>query len=106
MARIGQPALFGQLIAGVVLGPSVFGVFMPELHHTIFPDMPVTKSMIDALSQIGIMMLLLLTGMETNFALVSSRSRAVISTSLFGIGVPFASGVTLAYTLPAGLVPS
>ena len=106
MARMGQPALFGQLLAGVVLGPSVFGVLMPELHHTIFPATSVTKSMIDALSQLGIMMLLLLTGMETNFALVSSRSRAVISTSLFGIAVPFASGVALAYSLPAGLIPS
>ena len=37
MTRIGQPAIFGQLLAGVLLGPSVFGVLLPELRHTVFP---------------------------------------------------------------------
>ncbi len=105
MARIGQPALFGQLLAGVVLGPSVFGVLAPGLHQTLFPGTPALKSMIDALSQIGILLLLLLTGMETNLGLVSRRRRAVISTSLFGIAVPFVCGVALAYALPATLIP-
>ena len=101
MTRIGQPAIFGQLLAGVLLGPSVFGAVLPELRHLVFPDTPALKSMIDAVSQIGILLLLLLTGMETNLALVNRRRRAVISTSLFGIAVPFACGVALAYALPA-----
>ena len=53
MSRIGQPAIFGQLLAGVLLGPSVFGALMPELRHAIFPNTPALKSMIDAVSQIG-----------------------------------------------------
>ena len=105
MARIGQPAIFGQLLAGVLLGPSVFGLLLPEWRHVVFPDTPALKSMIDAVSQIGILLLLLLTGMETNLALVNRRRRAVISTSLTGILVPFALGVTLAYFMPAELVP-
>jgi Kef-type K+ transport system membrane component KefB len=52
MNRVGQPALFGQLLAGVVLGPSVFGVVLPELRHLVFPDDKTLKSMIDAISQI------------------------------------------------------
>lgn len=106
LSRMGQPAIFGQLLAGVVLGPSVFGALMPALRHVIFPGTPALKSMIDAVSQIGILLLLLLTGMETNLALVKRRRRAVISTSLFGIAVPFVCGVALAYTLPATLIPS
>ena len=106
MSRIGQPAIFGQLLGGVLLGPSVFGALMPELHHAIFPGTPSLKSMIGALSQIGILLLLLLTGMETNLALVSRKRRAVISTSFFGIAVPFVCGVALAYALPAELIPS
>ena len=105
MSRIGQPAIFGQLLAGVILGPSVFGAFLPELRHLIFPGTPALKSMIDAVSQIGILLLLLLTGMETNLSLINRKRRAVISTSLFGIAVPFACGVTLAYHLPAQLIP-
>ncbi len=106
MNRIGQPAIFGQLLAGVLLGPSVFGLLLPDLRVIVFPDTPAIKSMIDAVSQIGILLLLLLTGMETNLALVSRRRRAVVSTSLSGIAVPFACGVALAYLLPAELIPS
>jgi K+:H+ antiporter len=106
MSRIGQPAIFGQLLAGVLLGPSIFGALMPEVREGIFPDTPTLKSMIDAISQIGILLLLLLTGMETNLSLVNRKRRAVISTSLFGIAVPFVSGVLLAYTLPKALIPS
>jgi Kef-type K+ transport system membrane component KefB len=83
MSRVGQPAIFGQLLAGVLLGPSVFGALMPELRQIIFPGTPALKSMIDAVSQIGILLLLLLTGMETNLSLVNRKRRAVISTSFF-----------------------
>jgi Kef-type K+ transport system membrane component KefB/nucleotide-binding universal stress UspA family protein len=105
MNRIGQPGLFGQLLAGVLLGPSVFGALFPELRHAVFPDDKTVKAMLDAVSQIGILLLLLLTGMEANLALVRRRRRAVISTSLTGIAVPFAGGVALAYALPAAVVP-
>jgi Kef-type K+ transport system membrane component KefB/nucleotide-binding universal stress UspA family protein len=104
--RVGQPAIFGQLLAGIVLGPSVFGALMPTLHLAIFPGTDTLKNMIDALSQIGILLLLLLTGMETNLLLVKRKRRIVISTSLFGIAIPFACGVALAYSLPANLIPA
>lgn len=106
MVRVGQPAIFGQLLAGVVLGPSVFGTLFPDLHRTIFPGTPALKSMIDAVSQIGIFLLLLLTGMETNLAMVNRKRRVVISTSLSGIAVPFTFGFALTYALPVALIPS
>ena len=106
MSRLGQPAIFGQLLAGIILGPSVFGALLPDLRPIVFPDTPALKSMIDAVSQIGILLLLLLTGMETNLSLVSRRRRAVISSSLLGIAVPFGLGVLFAYLLPASVVPS
>ncbi|OYX12694.1 MAG: potassium transporter, partial [Algoriphagus sp. 32-45-6] len=106
MTRMGQPAIFGQLLAGVLLGPSIFGLLLPEFRAIVFPNTPALKSMIDAVSQIGILLLLLLTGMETNLALVTRRRRAVVSTSLMGIAIPFACGVALAYLLPAELIPS
>jgi len=106
MNRLGQPALFGQLLAGVLLGPSVFGLLLPELRNVIFPENKTLKAMIDAVSQIGILLLLLLTGMETNLALVQRRRRAVISSSLSGIAVPFVCGVALAYVMPTDIVPA
>ncbi|HEY7549618.1 MAG TPA: cation:proton antiporter [Hyphomicrobiaceae bacterium] len=105
LSRMGQPAVFGQLLGGVILGPSVFGALLPDLHQSIFPGTPTLKSMVDAVSQIGILLLLLLTGLETNLALVNRRRRAVVSTSLAGIAIPFVCGIALAYALPATLIP-
>src|SRR5262249_11276079 len=58
MQRIGQPAVMGQLIAGVLLGPSVFGVIWPDAQHWIFPNNAEQKKMLEAVSQLGILMLL------------------------------------------------
>src|SRR5664279_78398 len=69
MQRLGQPAVMGQLIAGLLLGPSLFGLVLPELQHMLFPKNPEQKAMIDAISQFGILLLLLLTGMETDLKL-------------------------------------
>src|SRR5215204_2109834 len=54
MQRMGQPAIMGQLLAGVLLGPSVFGALAPELQHAIFPRTPEQSAMIGAVSQLGI----------------------------------------------------
>jgi len=78
MLRIGQPAVMGQLIAGILLGPSVLGQLSPDLQHAIFPPNREQKAMIDAVSQLGILMLLLLTGMETDLSVMrKSRSTAL-----------------------------
>jgi Kef-type K+ transport system membrane component KefB/nucleotide-binding universal stress UspA family protein len=105
MTRIGQPGIFGQLLAGVILGPSLFGLLLPELHKLIFPDSAKMKTMIDAISQVGILLLLLLTGMETNVDLVRRRFKVVMATSLSGIAVPFACGLALGFVIPESLVP-
>jgi Kef-type K+ transport system membrane component KefB/nucleotide-binding universal stress UspA family protein len=105
MQRIGQPAVMGQLIAGILLGPSVFGAIWPGAQRALFASSPQQQSMIDAVSQLGILMLLLLTGMETDLKLVKQARRAAISTSVSGILVPFACGFALGELLPAAMLP-
>src|SRR5215203_7410442 len=68
MQRIGQPAVMGQLLAGLLLGPSVLGALWPEGQHALFPTGREQKSMLDAISHLGILMLLMLTGMETDLS--------------------------------------
>ncbi len=105
MQRIGQPAVMGQLLAGVLLGPSVFGVVWPEAQQALFPAGREQKAMLEAVSDLGILMLLLLTGMETDLKLVRKARRAAISVSTAGIALPFALGVTLGQFLPDAMVP-
>ncbi|MFN2455609.1 MAG: cation:proton antiporter [Pyrinomonadaceae bacterium] len=105
MQRVGQPAVMGQLLAGILIGPSVLGAFFPALHKEIFPNIVEQKKMIDAISQLGILMLLLLTGMETDLALVKRMRRTAFFSSLGGIVLPFACGFTLGQLLPVNMLP-
>src|SRR3984957_19644768 len=103
MQRIGQPALMGTLLAGIILGPSLFGWLWPSAQHFLFPRDEAQKGMIDGLSQIGILMLLLLTGMETDLKLVRKSGAAAIAIALCGIAFPFACGYLLGQFGPAVL---
>ncbi|MBV8096185.1 MAG: cation:proton antiporter [Acetobacteraceae bacterium] len=105
MQRIGQPAVMGQLLAGVLLGPSVFGAVWPEVQHALFGGSREQKAMLEAVSDLGILMLLLLTGMETDLKLVQRARRAALSVSAAGIAVPFACGFLLGQFLPAAMLP-
>lgn len=105
LQRLGQPAVMGQLIGGILLGPSLFGWLWPSAQQFVFSSDPVQKSMINAVSQLGILMLLLLTGMETDMKLVHRVRAACISISTTGILVPFACGFALAQFLPRELLP-
>ncbi|ESY99932.1 cation:proton antiporter [Mesorhizobium sp. LNHC209A00] len=103
--RFGQPAIMGQLIGGILLGPSLFGWLWPSAQHLIFSTDPAQKGMIDAVSQLGILLLLLLTGMETDLRLVRRVGAACFSISITGVVLPFACGFALARVLPDSLLP-
>ena len=105
MVRLRQPAVMGQLIAGLLLGPSFFGLLFPDAQHALFPKSPEQKAMIDGISQFGILLLLLLTGMETDLKLVRQTGRASVLASLMGIVIPFICGVGLGEMLPDSLLP-
>lgn len=105
MLRLRQPAVMGQLIAGLLLGPSLFGLLLPDVQHALFPKNPEQKAMIDAISQFGILLLLLLTGMETDLKLVRQTGRASLFASLMGIVIPFLCGVGLGEMLPDSMLP-
>jgi len=105
MQRIGQPAVIGQLLGGVLLGPSFLGFLWPAAQRALFPPNPHQTAMINAIAQLGILMLLLLAGMETDFGLIKRIRRAALSTSINGIALPFACGFFLGESLPASLLP-
>ena len=105
MNRIGQPSVMGMLLGGIVLGPSVLGVLWPDLQHAVFPSTPEQKAMLDGVSQFGILLLLLLTGMETDLKLVRTVGRAALSISVTGVAVPFICGFILGQLLPDSLLP-
>jgi Kef-type K+ transport system membrane component KefB/nucleotide-binding universal stress UspA family protein len=105
MQRIGQPSVIGELLAGLLLGPSLFGWLWPAAQSAIFPAAPEQKALLDGIAQFGILLLLLLTGMETDLKLVRKVGKAAIAVSVTGIAVPFACGFALGQFLPESLLP-
>lgn len=105
MQRVGQPAVMGQLVAGLLLGPSVFGALAPDLQHALFAPNPAQKAMLDGVSHLGVLLLLLLTGMETDLKLVRRVGRAATSVSVAGIALPFACGFALGQFMPETMLP-
>ena len=105
MIRFKQPGVMGQLIAGLVLGPSLLGLLFPDWQHAIFPSAKEQKAMLDGVSQFGVLMLLLLTGMETDLRLVRRTGGASAIASIAGIVIPFLCGVALGEALPDSMLP-
>ena len=106
MQRFGQPSVIGELLAGILLGPSLFGWLWPDAQQAIFPKTPEQKAMIDGIAQFGILLLLLLTGMETDLKLVRRIGKAAVAISITGIVVPFACGFALGEFLPDAVLPN
>ena len=86
--RVGQPQVVGEMIAGVALGPSLFGLFLPELQQALFPKP--TLGMLYVCGQLGVGMYMFLVGTEFNADHFRSRARSAVSVSVAGIAVPFA----------------
>jgi K+:H+ antiporter len=105
MQRFGQPEVMGQLLGGLLLGPSLLGLVSPGLQHALFPPGPEQKGMLDAVSQLGILLLLLLTGMETDLRLVRRVGRSAMAVAAAGVALPFICGFALGALLPDSLLP-
>ncbi len=105
LQRVGQPPVMGQLLAGILLGPSIFGALWPDLQHAIFPAHGAERPMLTAFAEFGVLMLLLLTGMETDLDLVKRVRRTAAFTSMAGVIIPFACGYLLGEMLPDNLLP-
>lgn len=91
--RIGQPEVCGQIAAGLVLGPSVFGALWPHAQRMVFD--PATGTHLGVVSEIGLIFIMLLIGMEFDFGHLASSRGAAFSISVAGILLPFSLGIPL-----------
>ena len=104
LRRWGQPAVVGELAAGVLLGPSVLGRVWPGGFSWLFPLDKVQSGAVNAIGWLGIVFLLVLTGFETDLGLIRSLGRAAGSVSAGALALPFACGIGLGLSLPAVFV--
>ncbi|GAA6624039.1 cation:proton antiporter [Scytonema sp. NUACC26] len=94
---INQPLVIGEIVAGILLGPSFFGLVAPGLAATLFP--PETVPFLNVLSQVGLIFFMFLIGLELNPKYLSGNLEVAIVTSHVSILVPFSLGALLAVVL-------
>ena len=101
--RLNQPAVIGEVIGGILLGPSLLGRVSPEAQAFLFrPD---AAPFLSVISQLGVILYMFLVGLELDLGLLRSRIRSTVVISLSAIVVPFALGAMLAAGLFASLAP-
>jgi Kef-type K+ transport system membrane component KefB len=102
--KVGQPPVVGEILAGVILGPSLLGRLYPGAIKTMLT--PQTTGVLSAMAQVGLVLLMLLIGLEFPFDRLGHAARASTAVAVAGIVVPFASSYALAEWLfrisPAG----
>ena len=91
--KFGQPQVCGEIAAGLVLGPSLFGGMFPGLFHQIFD--PSVSSIFSVMSQLGLVLLMFLIGLEFDFGHLGDNRRTAMSIAVAGILVPFGLGFAL-----------
>ncbi len=91
---IGQPGVIGEIVAGIVLGPSLFGLLFPGAYGFIFP--PESLSTLGLLSQIGLVLFMFVIGLELDFRVFKNKFNETLVISHAGIIIPFFLGILAA----------
>jgi Kef-type K+ transport system membrane component KefB len=93
--KIGQPSVIGEIIAGIVLGPSLLGMYFPEFSAALFPLESLGN--LKFLSQIGLILFMFVIGMELDLKVLKNKANEAVVISHASIVIPFALGIGLAY---------
>ena len=95
-----QPAVIGEIIAGVLLGPTVLGMIQPEWFAALFPVPSGAGTVLSGMVQVAVVMLLFIAGLEVDLHIVWQQGRQAIATSFFGLIIPFFIGFVFPYLFP------
>src|ERR1700676_4124619 len=102
--RLGQPQVVAEMLAGVLLGPSLFGLLWPEAQRWLFPwdttqQMRDTQSYLFPASQLGLALYMFIVGIEFRVDLVRQKLKSSVAVSVAGMVMPFILGAGLAWIL-------
>jgi Kef-type K+ transport system membrane component KefB len=102
--RLGQPQVVGEMVTGILLGPSLFGLYWPEIQQAIFPWDPSqqsrdTQSYLFPVSQLGLALYMFIVGLEFRIDIIRDNLKASLAVSIAGMIAPFLLGAALAVLL-------
>ncbi|WP_436534829.1 cation:proton antiporter [Actinoplanes sp. HUAS TT8] len=102
--RLGLPALVGELLTGVLLGPSLLGTLTPGLLAWVLPDDANQLHLVDAVGQFGVLLLVGVTGIQLDTRMLRRRGATGVRVSLAGLLLPLALGIGAGFLVPAALL--
>ena len=101
--KIGQPSVIGEIIAGIALGPSLFGLYFPDMKDALFPLASLGN--LQMLSQVGLILFMFVIGMELDLKALKNKANEAVVISHASIVIPFALGIGLSYLIYPNFVP-
>ena len=98
--KINQPAVVGEILAGIILGPTILGMVNPDWFQGLFPDGS-SSLVLDGFVQVAVVLLLFIAGLEVDLHIVLQQGRQAFYTSTLGLIIPFSIGFAFPYFFPA-----
>ncbi len=98
--RLKLPVVMGELIVGIMLGPTIFGMINPVAFNYLFPQTGNVPLAMDGIFKLSVIMLLFVAGMEVQLSLVLKQGKVAVYTSLFSMVIPFFTGFAVAWFFP------
>ncbi|MFH1652768.1 MAG: cation:proton antiporter [Pseudomonadota bacterium] len=100
--KFDQPPMVGEILVGIILGPTIFGRLLPDLHKLVFPANPIQQNMLETLAWFGVMLFLLVTGFEVDTSTAWKQRKASLKIAITGVVFPLAMGFLIFLLLPQG----
>jgi Kef-type K+ transport system membrane component KefB len=100
LRKLNQPGVIGEILAGILLGPTVLGMIKPDWFEALYPVGAVSGVILSGFVQVAVIMLLFIAGLEVDLHIVWQQGRQAITTSLFGLIIPFSVGFVFPYFFP------
>lgn len=101
--KIGQPAVIGEIVAGIILGPSILGFLFPQINVFLFPA--ASLGTLNFLSHIGLILFMFIIGMELDLKMILKQAYGAVIMSHAGIIIPFTLGMGISYFIYTEFAP-
>lgn len=98
--KFNQPAVVGEIVAGLILGPTVLGMISPDSFEFLFPLVGNSTLALDGFTRVAVVLLLFIAGLEVDLHIVFQQGKQALSTSFFGLIIPFFLGFIIPYLFP------
>jgi Kef-type K+ transport system membrane component KefB len=100
MKRLHQPAVLGEILGGIILGPTILGAVAPALQSELFPVSGETSRILYAVAYLGLVAFVFIAGLELDLTCIRRQSRNTLITSISGVILPFALGYAMVVLMP------